>query len=498
MILLPELHSIENTSENNIDSKIFNNAHTFSYLSDLAYQDPATIMALLSITEMDKFLGNFIYFDARISSTQGFVMKDNNNIIIVFRGTEYERIRGCIDDWSGNFCVELKEPLNRENQAVFGKANDNIVKVHDGFWSNLESIWDGIDGLFKNNNKKYTVWITGHSLGGAVATLTAARLAEQFKISNQADQRHTVGGVYTFGAPKCGNLAFVQYYEEQLGLKNHTFRFVNYDDPVPNIPYTGILAENVEKLVDAAIGKRIEGIPLVNNILPIANAVINRVVVDSAILPVVNRIIPKLNELSGRVIPSVYQAAQTSVKSVCESMLANTHRKNILEAATYHHVDESNFYYINQQGEISINTTPLPLESSKSIYKDTPFNELFELLLGHDHRKYLAKIKNCSSNGKDELFCYTGFPTTNEREVSTSVTHPFFLCYMPKQKNGATTYLPHLARLKRSLSLDSATSQLTLVQHKSTEDHHLEITALEEVISLENKHTVPSGFVPRF
>lgn len=67
------------------------------------------------------------------------------------------------------------------------------------------------------------VYLAGHSLGGAVATLVAARLLELGVRPEQIE-------VITFGAPEVGNEAFVQKYDGKFPLK----RIVNGGDPVPH------------------------------------------------------------------------------------------------------------------------------------------------------------------------------------------------------------------------------------------------------------------------
>ena len=66
--------------------------------------------------------------------------------------------------------------------------------------------------------------LTGHSLGGAVAVLAAARLSDMGVQPHQLD-------IVTFGAPEVGNLSFVERYNERF----HLDRIVMSGDPVKNI-----------------------------------------------------------------------------------------------------------------------------------------------------------------------------------------------------------------------------------------------------------------------
>lgn len=73
-------------------------------------------------------------------------------------------------------------------------------------------------------NPRKTLYLTGHSLGGAVATLTAARLADLGVAPEQLK-------VITFGAPAVGNEAFARAYEHKFSLT----RVVMAGDPVNTI-----------------------------------------------------------------------------------------------------------------------------------------------------------------------------------------------------------------------------------------------------------------------
>src|SRR5258708_4320788 len=66
---------------------------------------------------------------------------------------------------------------------------------------------------------------TGHSLGGALAVLAAARAAAA---------RRAISAVYTFGMPRTGNAAFADDYNRRLG--DRTYRLVYGSDIVPTVP----------------------------------------------------------------------------------------------------------------------------------------------------------------------------------------------------------------------------------------------------------------------
>ena len=89
----------------------------------------------------------------------------------------------------------------------------------------LEEVWsDLLPYITQLDRSGCKLWITGHSLGAALATLCASRYGN-------------VQGVYTFGSPRVGNNGF----KEKLQVK--IYRVVNNDDIVararPNSDMSG-------------------------------------------------------------------------------------------------------------------------------------------------------------------------------------------------------------------------------------------------------------------
>ena len=77
--------------------------------------------------------------------------------------------------------------------------------------------------LAKTKYPTYDIVVTGHSLGGAVASLLGAYLRDMYlKVD-----------IYTFGSPRIGNDALVKYIYDQPGK---TYRLTHYTDLVPRLP----------------------------------------------------------------------------------------------------------------------------------------------------------------------------------------------------------------------------------------------------------------------
>jgi triacylglycerol lipase len=187
------------------------NAQILAQASAVAY-DTADRCARWAKTS--GFTGAFDFFDHR--DTQGFVAESGDAIIVAFRGTQPNRPM----DWF----VDLR--------ATSDPWDHQAGRVHSGFYSALRAVWgvtlvngEVLPKRLVNRGSK-TIWITGHSLGGALAELCAAQAMFVSRIPVQ--------GVYTFGQPRVGNKDFATAVNEQLG--SGTYRFVNDRDIVPRVP----------------------------------------------------------------------------------------------------------------------------------------------------------------------------------------------------------------------------------------------------------------------
>jgi hypothetical protein len=101
-----------------------------------------------------------------------------------------------------------------------------------------QSIYQAISEFFSSNyldKKNASIYITGHSLGAALATIAAMDIAvidliKQDKLKNPIY-------LYTFASPRVGDNKFAQKFNEFIEQNRITaFRFANSEDLVPKIP----------------------------------------------------------------------------------------------------------------------------------------------------------------------------------------------------------------------------------------------------------------------
>lgn len=96
--------------------------------------------------------------------------------------------------------------------------------VHRGFKKGVEAVQGPVDAFTAVAETKPYVWITGHSLGGALAVITAANL--KLKGINAS--------TYTYGQPRAGYWNFADNFDRKLAGRLH--RFINQMDIVPRLP----------------------------------------------------------------------------------------------------------------------------------------------------------------------------------------------------------------------------------------------------------------------
>ena len=183
-----------------------NNAYAFALSSKLAYSPEDQIRNTL--TEHG-FKTEFI--NEPSTDTQLFIAHNDSTVVIAFRGTEDFK------DWLTDAGIEFRV-------TVHGR-------VHKGFDQALDSVWSQItETLERVQQNAQSLWVTGHSLGGALAVLASARL------SLDIDQEiyKSINGLYTFGQPRVGDRTFVQTLDNEI--KPRYFRFVNDNDIVPRVP----------------------------------------------------------------------------------------------------------------------------------------------------------------------------------------------------------------------------------------------------------------------
>lgn len=173
--------------------------------------------------------------DARliaVGNTQAYVALGDDLVLVAFRGSECPTSLDGLKDWlltNANNYLILPEGRIGTDFAAAGVG----ARFHRGFMQALDDIWaplyEAVDAAIQAAERP--LWITGHSLGGALALLAAWRFQRNFLAVDQ---------VVTFGAPMIGNDAAAKAFEKEFG--DRVSRYVNLEDPVPLLPTVSLVA----------------------------------------------------------------------------------------------------------------------------------------------------------------------------------------------------------------------------------------------------------------
>jgi len=176
------------------------NAHFLAEFSMLAYVKE--LERQQEILESRGF-GPVSFIEA--SGNFGTIASRPGHIMVAFRGTE----TGDIDDYLTDAKVGMRPYKD------YGYA-------HSGFLSALESLRPRLEAALAkhlSHDRKAHIWLAGHSLGGAIATLYAL------------DSPHPIRAVYTIGMPRVGGQELAN-----SGRDINLYRTVHDNDLVPRLP----------------------------------------------------------------------------------------------------------------------------------------------------------------------------------------------------------------------------------------------------------------------
>ncbi|CAG8508796.1 44649_t:CDS:2 [Gigaspora margarita] len=153
-----------------------------------------------------------------------------------------------LTEWLTNFSLQRMDA----KQFLFGE-------VHSGYYTNLfpdnsysstksvkqfpalrlvEAIRGKANEIYKRTAQRVKVWVTGYSLGGALATLFYARLLQS--PASLGDNVDICDGI-TFASPLLGDNDFAAGFQSlmnnEINVNKNFWRIVNDNDIVPRYPF---------------------------------------------------------------------------------------------------------------------------------------------------------------------------------------------------------------------------------------------------------------------
>jgi triacylglycerol lipase len=219
------------------------NALLLASAAQAAYLDEPAALARAAALGLPNF--QWIDLTEHFAGLHAFAASCNEFAILVFRGTLDTK------DWMD----DLQATPVRFNWLFEG--GPEVGDIHVGFGRALHDAWDDINAALEAvaprpggqvnlaslaTVPQRTFWITGHSLGGALAVLAGAAFSML-----PHNVIRSIAGIYTFGQPRIGLLPFCGNYDQLLRL--NTFRFVNKQDLVPRVPFRGWDYSDVGRMI---------------------------------------------------------------------------------------------------------------------------------------------------------------------------------------------------------------------------------------------------------
>ncbi|KAK6740410.1 hypothetical protein RB195_008709 [Necator americanus] len=142
------------------------------------------------------------------------VIHEKKAIVLSFRGTT---------DMQQLF-AEIKDSTFKEwsNWTHGGRVSKYFSDAFLSLWEGgMEKDFENLTTYYQN----YEIWVTGHSLGGALATLAASVVAGKHNRTNVK--------LVTFGQPRVGDETFAKKHNEMV---NFSYRVIYWSDVVPTVP----------------------------------------------------------------------------------------------------------------------------------------------------------------------------------------------------------------------------------------------------------------------
>ena len=175
-------------------------SHAMAVISGIAYKGEKTAAKAFK----DIGYPNHKYISKK--GAQCHVVWNSKEVVVAFRGTEPKQTS------------DIKADLN-----IVQQQSNSEGDVHGGFKTEIDKVWVTLVNILKKRDSKLPVFVTGHSLGGAMATICCSRLEDEYN--------ELCCFLYTYGSPRVGDKEFVE------GLCVPHMRFQNNNDVVCKIPF---------------------------------------------------------------------------------------------------------------------------------------------------------------------------------------------------------------------------------------------------------------------
>ena len=185
-------------------------ARAMMWMSQLAYEThvPDTIRQVAPLWNLSdvKLLIQPVSTTPELTDTRGVIVRRGRATIIAFAGTDPLHFLNWLSDFT------LGKPAS---------------PVHVGFRQAAAAVWNDVKAAIAAAlADKSPIFITGHSLGAAIAV----NIADFARVELQLQDAQ----IYLYGCPRAGRAGFVTPYDQAFGRTS--YRLVHGADIVPTLP----------------------------------------------------------------------------------------------------------------------------------------------------------------------------------------------------------------------------------------------------------------------
>ena len=170
----------------------------FAELAMVSYNDEAEATVAAAMAGFP----DVTFYDR--DGSQAYRFRNDHDCVIACRGTEP-------NEWN-----DIRADANARSVLA-----ETVGKVHRGFKTEVDDLWPMIETALMDNDQP--LYICGHSLGGAMATICAGRCYLSHIESNPVE-------LFTYGSPRVGDSRYINY------VNMDHYRFVNNNDIVTRVP----------------------------------------------------------------------------------------------------------------------------------------------------------------------------------------------------------------------------------------------------------------------
>ena len=182
-------------------------------------------------------------FNSKVTNTQAFLARNDEYVVLSFRGTQE------------------KKDIGTDAKALKVRVVEG--GIHSGFAGAYTSIMKDIKAELEKLPSSLPIYITGHSLGAALATVATQYLEKDVIEESKSPLRERIAACYTFGSPRVGDDLFGER------LKSPVYRVVNTRDIVTVVPLLAMGYKHVGdvRFLDIKEGEIQTGIPFLRRTL---------------------------------------------------------------------------------------------------------------------------------------------------------------------------------------------------------------------------------------